>query len=1062
MRGFLSRPFEGLLRVPEKKTLITNLSGSSQALFVALMAERYPSYKHIVISRSEEESAVLRRDIHFYRMIMRSSETEHNETVQVPEPDGPEGIDRRLEVFQLIERALVVVGSEKAFTRPFLDRQTLNDLSIPLKVGQTFNRHSLIELLQRAGYRRTAIVTERGQFSERRWVFDVFPSNSREPLRVEFFGEVIDAIKTFDLSSQRSTSSLKTYNIMPAFDISEGPPLIEQIGDGVIFYLTEPSASNIPTSDTVFVLERLPLEETPQAALLNLTGYGLLYRERQGMETFVAQLRSFMREKGYRVLLVVNTEAQASRLKEILLEGDLVAPVLGAEKVASYKGNLLITLGRLSTGFHTEGFLLLTASDIFGPTQFRVTRATDTRRLLESLDEIREGDYIVHREYGIGIFRGMKAIKTMAGLTEAMIIEYRDGARLYLPVYNIGFVHKYRAEEGVIPSLDRLDGKAWKRRKERIRKKIQEMAYRLLNLYARRQLSKAHAFSPDTALHREFEEFFPYEETPDQKRAWEEIRADMETDTPMDRLLCGDVGFGKTEVAMRAAFKAVYDGRQVAVLVPTTLLCDQHYRNFQQRFAPFGVRVDYLSRFKPPADRRKTLQRLKTGEIDIIIGTHLLLSNRTEFRNLGLLIIDEEHRFGVIQKERLKELKRNVHCLTLSATPIPRTLEMALSGIRKMSLIETPPEERLAVKGLVAVFDRKLIKEVIQRELDRNGQVFFVHNRVKDIQKWYKLLKEIIPEARIAIAHGQMRERELEDVMLRFVNGEYDLLLCTSIIGSGIDIPNANTIIINDAHRMGLADLYQLKGRVGRGDRRAYAYFIVPPLEALSAEAKRRVNAIQELNYLGAGLHLAIRDLEIRGAGNLLGREQSGHIHAIGLELYMQMLKEEVAALQGRALDEEPEPQVELPLAAYLPDEYVSDVSERLNLYRRLYQASSEGDLDELFQEMADRFGTLPEEAQGLRQWARLRILCRRLRILSARATRGGIRITIDQKSPINAETLLEAHRKGYPIVFHKDGFSLRRDGLSEDTLINRLQELLLELDSIRRSKTGTVSGNTN
>ena len=654
-----------------------------------------------------------------------------------------------------------------------------------------------------------------------------------------------------------------------------------------------------------------------------------------------------------------------------------------------FRGHIAITVGSLSAGIFLEGLIVLTERELFGERpSVRPIMKSKVSKLLASLDEIAPGDCVVHREHGIGRFTGTVRQGTEEDELELMQIEYEDG-RLYIPVQNIQMISKYRAEEGIAPKIDKLGGKTWQRKKERARKKAHEIAEKLMSLYAGRKIARGFTFSSDTELHREFDSFFTYEETPDQVKAIEEIKKDMESDKPMDRLVCGDVGYGKTEVAMRAAFKAVFDNRQVAVLVPTTILAEQHVRTFRERFSGFPVTIDYISRFKSKKQIDMTLKSLANGEIDIIIGTHGLLSQKAVFNRLGLLIVDEEHKFGVGQKEKIKELSRDVDVLNLTATPIPRTLHMALSGIRDVSVIETPPEERLSVKTTVTRSDDSLIRDAITRELERDGQVFFVHNRIGDIYRVADHVAQIVPSAKIAVAHGQMPERELEKIMHRFFTGEVTVLVSTAIIGSGLDIARANTIIIDRADKMGLADLYQLRGRVGRSNLKGYAYFLIPDESLMTEEAKKRLQAIQEMSYLGAGFRLAMKDLEIRGAGNVFGAEQSGHIHEIGFDLYIEMLEQAVAELKGIDIKEEFDPLIDLRIPAFIPDEYVSDAILRLSFYRRISSLRTEKEIAEFESELRDRFGIPPQEVLNLLDIMRLKNLSRELMIIKVQDAHG-------------------------------------------------------------------------
>ena len=632
---------------------------------------------------------------------------------------------------------------------------------------------------------------------------------------------------------------------------------------------------------------------------------------------------------------------------------------------------------------------LLTDAEIFGWRRPEPRRARRRSRAAPEtlLADLSPGDFVVHIEYGIGLFRGL-VTRALEGVEqEYLLIEYEGSDRLYVPVHQADRVSRYIGAHDAPPRLDRLGTAHWRLVKERAKKAAEDVARDLLDLYAARALADGHAFAPDTAWQAELEAAFPYVETEDQLRAIAEVKADMERPRPMDRLICGDVGYGKTEVALRAAFKAVMDGKQVAILVPTTILAQQHYVTFRQRLAPFPVVVEMLSRFRSRAEQREILERLAAGKVDIIIGTHRLLQKDVVFADLGLLVIDEEQRFGVTHKERLKRMRTAVDVLTLTATPIPRTLYLSLTGVRDISTIETPPEERLPVTTYAGEYDPRLVRRAILRELERGGQTFYVHNRVRTIEMVRRRLEKLVPEATFAVAHGQMREAELEQVMLRFVAGEVDVLVCTSIIESGLDIPNANTLIIERAERFGLAQLYQLRGRVGRGAQRAYAYFFHGRRSRLTPEARQRLETIYEATELGAGYTIAMRDLEIRGAGDILGTRQSGHISAVGFDLYTRLLRQAVEELKARR-EQRPPPlpppgdvRIELPVPARLPEDYVADARLRLRIYRRMAELESEEQVAALEQELADRFGPLPPEARDLLFQLRLKTLAQRARI---------------------------------------------------------------------------------
>jgi len=981
---------------------IYNLKGSMKALFLSHLREGF-----IFIAKSEESARKAYQDILFYKKLLSSIlPSSQNEILLIPSDDDPvsEGMRCRLindflkEPSSFDTRGLI--SDLGIFERRFWKPEVLNKKALLLKKGMEIERIALVDRLVNLGYRKAAVLTSPGEFCLRSFIIEVFPTNNEAPLRIEFFGDQIEQIRLFDMETQRTLphSEINEIILLPARPpepeeaitfqellLSPPKPMSSLLRKKVFFEpATVTFALSLPKgiilSDLPFITEPLPAGEVTgqvvDAQALSLSGLRILYNERKGIEELSSALKNLSRENN--ILLCLRTSAQAKRLKDILFDHGLIAPIIPIEEAMDYEGPLAIIPESPSSGFYIKGFLLLTDYELFGPgPTTRPAPHYRLSRIFKEIEDLEEGDYVVHKVHGIGIYKGLQRLKIEDIEEDVLVIEYRDGARLYLPLRNISLIHKFRAQEGIVPQIDSLGGKTWKKTKEKVRAKIKEMAQKLLRLYAEREVSGGYAFSPDTELHREFASFFEYDETPDQLRAIEETIADMESPRPMERLIVGDVGYGKTEVAMRAAFKAVFDGKQVAVLVPTTLLAEQHLRVFRQRFSAFPVKIDYLSRLKNKKERQLTIEALQKGEIDIIIGTQALLSEKVRFFDLGLLIIDEEHRFGVRHKEKLKELKKGVDVLMLSATPIPRTLQMALSGLRNMSIIETPPQERQAIKTVIAPFDRETIKKAIELELERNGQVYFVHNRIKDIEDIKGFIERLVPQARVAVAHGQMNETLTEDIMLRFLNQEIDILVCTNIIGSGIDIPSVNTIIINRAHEMGLADLYQLRGRVGRSNIKAYCYLLAPPDEVISENAKKRLSAIADLSYLGAGIRLAMTDLEIRGAGNLLGPEQSGHINAVGFELYMELLEKAIRELRGEKIEEEIEPVIDIPLPALIPEEYVDEIHIRLNLYRRLSMIGSDEELLEFSKEVEERFGSLPEEVENLLKIVRLKNLCK-------------------------------------------------------------------------------------
>lgn len=742
-------------------------------------------------------------------------------------------------------------------------------------------------------------------------------------------------------------------------------------------------------------------------------------RTHPGTEEIVKELaRKFghWQQEFGRLIVACRTEAQGDRLRELLkihgvqsdhFEGalDLSHPLPPpVELVEIYSGH------SLSSGFRDElrGIALISGEEIFGQrVAVRKNRSFTEQASITHFKDLNEGDLVVHVDFGIGRYLGIEHLEVEGIGNDFLSIEYAQGDRLFLPAYRLGRVQKYiGSSDGV--ALDRMGGSRWEKTKEKVKENIRAIAGDLLALYARREMARGIAYSPPDEFYRKFEEAFPFEETPDQQQAIEDVLEDMIRVRPMDRLICGDVGFGKTEVAIRAAMKAVVDGRQVAVLVPTTLLAEQHLISFRNRMEEFGVRVESLSRFRSSKDSRKILEDATLGKVDVLIGTHRLLSKDLDFASLGLLIVDEEQRFGVNHKEKIKKLKNDIDVLTLSATPIPRTLQMSMLGIRDLTIIATPPHNRLSVRTHVAKFSDSIIREAIMRELSRGGQVFFVHNRVQSIDEMAAHLKEVVPEARIGIGHGQMSEGELEKVMVKYVQGEINVLLCTSIVESGLDIPNANTILVNRADRFGLSQLYQLRGRVGRGKIRAYAYLLVANRGKLPDDARKRLEVIQTFTDLGSGFHIASYDLEIRGAGNLLSDDQSGHVAAVGLDLYSELLEEAIHDLRGEEPDEVIEPEVNIKIEAFLPDTYIPATSLRLLFYKRFSLAKTQDELEEVYEEMVDRFGLAPTEARNLHRLVSIKVDLRRVRAHRLDAGMTGISIELDRKTTLNPARVVE------------------------------------------------------
>ncbi len=740
---------------------------------------------------------------------------------------------------------------------------------------------------------------------------------------------------------------------------------------------------------------------------------------------FLEQIRALMGQE-QRILIAAPNQAEVERVATILREYQLPYRLgsrtmhAGSENLYDETSHLagdmripVIVRAQIATGasFSEARLMLFGANDLSDDVDVTARveqRKSKTAAFVSDFRDLAVGDYVVHVEHGIARYMGLKEIEQDGMTVEFMILEFAEQARLYVPLTRLDLIQKYRSTDaGPAPVLNRLGSQQWSKTKARVKKAMADMADELLKLYAERQAAKGYPFGVDNEFQREFEEAFDFNETDDQLNAIADIKRDMESERPMDRLLCGDVGYGKTEVAMRAAFKAVQDGKQVAVLTPTTILSFQHFETFKKRFAQFPINIEMISRFRTAKEQKAILEKTETGKIDILIGTHRLLSQDIKFQDLGLLVVDEEQRFGVKHKERLKQMRRAIDVLSMSATPIPRTLHMSLIGLRDMSVIETPPKDRMAIQTVVAKFDEKLVRSAIELEMERGGQIYFVHNRVESIYEIAAKIQELVPAARVVVGHGQMGEAELERVMLAFIHGEYDVLVATSIIENGLDISLANTILINRADRHGLSELYQLRGRVGRSNRRAYAYLLIPPERELTEIARRRLAALKEFSDLGAGFKIAALDLELRGAGNMLGGEQSGHIEAVGFELYTTMLEEAVKKLKGEGDDARPSTQLNLGIALRIDEHYVPEENQRLRLYKKIASAATEKDLNEVKAELEDRFGPLPEHTQSLMTAADLRILCERVGVAQLDRKRDFLHLRFTEHAAVDAERLM-------------------------------------------------------
>ncbi|MFP4500238.1 MAG: transcription-repair coupling factor [Candidatus Hydrogenedentota bacterium] len=900
------------------------------------------------------------------------------------------------------------VAPLRALLQHVLRRKYLQKRSITLELGEEYNLDDLLEQLVKMGYEREVMVEQRGQMSLRGGIFDVFPISAELPYRIEFFGDEVDSVRRFEPETQRSVDREETVQILPRSEkrmlkeVLEKEDALGVITDyfpkNLLVAIDEPAAVTemadklagqvgesthfVRWEDMAAKLARYSRIHLAQVAHAKTRGAERIVASMHAVGTFTGKAEGFWDQLtkwdagGYRVRLLCDNTGERRRLLELLEEKGY--------RPGQDRFDLEVDIGRLRAGFVAPGdkLAVLSEREIFGRHYVRRKRRRfEAGATITQFSDLKAGDYIVHEFHGIGRYQGLRRFAGKAG--DFLSIQYQRGDTIYVPATHIDQVQKYVGGDGATPKVDKVGGATWARTRKKVQKAVRELTDDLVKLYAQREHGRGIAAGPDTPWQREFEEAFPYDETPDQIRAIEDVKRDMEKSLCMDRLICGDVGYGKTEVALRAAFKCVMEGRQAALLAPTTVLVHQHYTTFAERLADFPVEVDMLSRFRTQAQQRHTIARLKEGAVNIIIGTHRLISKDIRFKDLGLIIIDEEQRFGVAHKEKLKQARTHVDVLTLSATPIPRTLNFSLMGIRDMSLINTAPNDRLPIHTCVDAWDEALVQEALVRELQREGQVYYLHNRVQTIEKVAHRIRELVPQARVAIGHGQMHRHELEDVMAAFIRHEVDVLVCTTIIASGIDIPNANTIIIDRADTFGLADLYQIRGRVGRYKHRAFAYLLVPGDRAISEEAQKRLKALEEFSALGSGYRIALRDLEIRGCGDLLGAEQSGNIISVGYETYKDLLAEAVAEIKGEPIRRRPLPGFEIAADAYIPDDYVPTPVQKINLYRRVAGVQSVEELDEIAAELADRFGRLPGPVKRLLEIMRTRAMASELGVMN-------------------------------------------------------------------------------
>ncbi|MFQ5637061.1 MAG: transcription-repair coupling factor [bacterium] len=901
---------------------------------------------------------------------------------------------------------------------------------ISISEGEPIDFEKLIVRLVDLGFIRQARAESPGEMSVRGGIVDVYPFSSEHPYRIEFWGDNVESLRQYDPVSQRSLHKKKRLKLFPQDldllheDGQECSDLLGFLRDDAIVVLDEPDLIRKAIAPQVVsdaknnaaALDELSDEACEQlgewkkiqqkiARFRNVNivsfgkkGAGLVDFNSRRQDSLKGNLK-LLRESLIRlttaglgghtaapaIFYLCESSSQVERVNEIFHE----------EKIES--DSFVVAALGLHSGFifPEANLVVLTDHQFYGrKKRLRLPKKSPRGLTLKQFRSLSIGDYVVHVDFGIGVFRGLKRISVKGHERECLHLEYKDGDNLYVRFERMDRVHKYSSKDGMKPALSKLGSAEWQKLKSRTKKKIKDIANELIEIYAKRKSQPGFSFATDSLWQRELEASFPYEDTPDQMKATQDVKRDMESPKPMDRLVCGDVGFGKTEIAVRAAFKTVLSGKQVAILVPTTILAYQHYNTFQQRLEKFPVQIEMLSRFRTPSEQKKIVEKIKQGSVDIIIGTHRILSNDVEFKDVGLLVIDEEQRFGVRHKERLKKIKAHLDVLTLTATPIPRTLHLSLMGARDITNIYTAPKNRLPIFTEIMPFNKVYIREVILNELERGGQVFFVHNQVRTIDRVATMLSRLVPEANIVVAHGQMPEAELEQVMIKFMQKKYHILVSTTIIESGLDIPNVNTIIIERADKFGLAQLYQLRGRVGRSHQRAYAYFLIPPVETMTEDALKRLRAIEEFSEIGSGSQLAMRDLEIRGAGNLLGAEQTGFIDALGFELYNKILDDAVSELKkdktaGDPSRPEVETHIEIDTDAYLPEDYISSGPERVDIYRRMIDSTAIEQLDDLTVELEDRFGRLPQPVKNLLNYLALRIIGKSLCLQSIEVVDG-------------------------------------------------------------------------
>ena len=986
----------------------------------------------------------------------------------------------------------------------FRQKEKLWESRIEIEAGAVIDFQKLQEELVHLGYERESQIEGPGQFAVRGGILDVYPLTEEIPVRIELWGDEIDSIRSFDVESQRSVENMEQIVIYPATENVEKEEQAVSFSEYFpkeksLFFFDEP----VRLQETLEAVEKEyfhSLESRKNAGMTEEADEIRVFQTKEIIEKFntrygiglttletrcgdfkvrdvysiqaagvnpynnsfemLTQDLKKLKRQGYRVILVSGSRTRAKRLAEDLRDYDL-SSFYSEDMVRTVRpGEIMVVYGCVAEGYEYPmlKFMVISESDIFGKRKKKRRRKVYEGQKIQEFAELKPGDYVVHENHGLGVYQGIEKVEVDKVTRDYMKISYADGGILYILATQMDLIQKYAGADAKPPKLNKLGTPQWNKTKSQVKKAVQVIAQDLVELYAVRQQTEGFVYSPDTVWQKEFEEMFPFEETEDQLRAIEDTKKDMESTKVMDRLICGDVGYGKTEVAIRAAFKAVQDGKQVVYLVPTTILAQQHYNTFIQRLKDFPVRIDLLCRFRTPAQQKKTIEDLKKGLVDIVIGTHRVLSKDVTYKDLGLLIIDEEQRFGVTHKEKIKKMRENIDVLTLTATPIPRTLHMSLIGIRDMSVLEEAPMDRMPIQTYVMEVNDEMIREAIERELSRGGQVYYVYNRVEDIADVAGRVQKLVPGASVSFAHGQMSERELEDIMYDFINGEIDVLVSTTIIETGLDIANANTMIIQDADRFGLSQLYQLRGRVGRSSRMAYAFLLYRRDKLLKEVAEKRLAAIREFTDLGSGIKIAMRDLEIRGAGNLLGEAQSGHMAAVGYDLYCKMLNEAVKELKGEKEEDQFTTTMDLNIDAFIPESYIKNEYQKLDIYKRIAAITTEEEMDDMTEELIDRFGDIPKKVQQLLHIAALKSLAHAAYVTAVEQKGSDFKFTLYEKAKLDPQKIPGLlQRYGNKLVFRAEEppyFFYQKKGRSgketgEDT-IQLLRKILEDIRELR------------